>query len=45
MIARGFTGRMPVFGDRAGTMAEWWAGLSVPLAAWLVAALSLTVLG
>ena len=45
MVARGFTGRMPVFGDRPATTREWWIGLSVPLAAVLLALLSVTVLG
>ena len=44
MVARGFTGRMPVFGDRPATTQEWWIGLSVSLAAVLLALLSLTVL-
>jgi cobalt/nickel transport system permease protein len=44
MVARGFTGRMPVFGDRPATTREWWIGLSVPLVAVLLAALSVTVL-
>ncbi|MGH8948366.1 MAG: cobalt ECF transporter T component CbiQ [Acidimicrobiia bacterium] len=44
MVARGFSGRMPVFGDRPATTREWWIGLSVSLAAVLLAVLSLTVL-
>lgn len=44
MVARGFTGRMPVFGDRPATTREWWIGLSVPLVAVLLALLSVTVL-
>jgi len=44
MVARGFTGRMPVFGDRPATTREWWIGLSVPLVAVLLAALSVTLL-
>jgi len=44
MVARGFTGRMPVFGDRPARTREWWIGLSVSLAAVLLALLSLTVL-
>ena len=45
MVARGFAGRMPVFGDRPATTREWWIGLSVPLVAVLLALLALTVLG
>ena len=44
MVARGFTGRMPVFGDRPATTREWSIGLSVPLATVLLALLSVTVL-
>jgi cobalt/nickel transport system permease protein len=44
MVARGFTGRMPVYGDRPATAREWRMGLSVPLAAVVLAVLSLTVL-
>jgi cobalt/nickel transport system permease protein len=44
MVARGFTGRMPAYGDRAVTRREWIAGLSVPMLAVAVAVLSLTVL-
>lgn len=44
MVARGFTGRMPLFGSRPATTREWMTGLSVPMAAVLLAALSLTVL-
>ena len=45
MVARGFTGRMPVFGNRTATAREWWIGLSVSLVAVLLALLSVTVLG
>ncbi len=45
MVARGFTGRMPVFGDRPATTREWWIGLSVSLVAVLLALLSVTALG
>jgi cobalt/nickel transport system permease protein len=45
MVARGFAGRMPVFGDRPATTREWWIGLAVPLVAVLLALLSVTVLG
>ena len=44
MVARGFTGRMPTFGDRPATTGEWWIGLSVPLVAVVLALLSVTVL-
>ena len=44
MVARGFTGRMPVFGDRPATTGEWWIGLSVPLVAVVLAILSVTVM-
>jgi cobalt/nickel transport system permease protein len=44
MVARGFTGKMPVFGDRPATTREWWIGLSAPLVAVVLAILSVTVL-
>jgi cobalt/nickel transport system permease protein len=44
MVARGFTGRMPVFGDRPATTREWWIGLSVPVVTVLLAVLSVTAL-
>jgi cobalt/nickel transport system permease protein len=44
MVARGFTGRMPSYGDEPATWRQWAIGLSVPLAACLLAVLSLTVL-
>jgi cobalt/nickel transport system permease protein len=44
MVARGFTGRMPVYGDRPATLVEWMSGLSVPLAAVTLASLSLMVI-
>lgn len=44
MVARGFSGRMPSFGDRPATAREWVVGLSVPAAAVVLAFLSLTVL-
>jgi len=44
MVARGFTGRMPSYGDRPATGREWTGGLSVPFAALLLAVLSMTVL-
>lgn len=44
MLARGYTGRMPVYGDRTASAREWWTGLSVPFAAVLLALLSITVL-
>jgi cobalt/nickel transport system permease protein len=43
MVARGFTGRMPAYGDRPASLREWLAGSSVPAAAILLAALSITV--
>ena len=44
MVARGFTGSMPSYRDEPATPWQWMAGLSVPLAAVLLAVLSLTVL-
>lgn len=44
MVARGFTGRMPAYGDKPATRRQWVIGLSVPFAALLLAGLSLTVL-
>jgi cobalt/nickel transport system permease protein len=44
MVARGFTGSMPSYGDQPATPRQWMAGLSVPFAAVLLALLSLTVL-
>lgn len=44
MVARGFTGRMPVYGDRPATTRQWLTGLSVSFAAVLLAIISLTVL-
>ncbi len=44
MVARGFTGRMPVYGDRPATTAEWVTGLLVPSGAVVLAVLSMTVL-
>lgn len=44
MVARGFSGLMPSYGDQPATRREWVAGLSVPVAAVILAVLSLTVL-
>jgi cobalt/nickel transport system permease protein len=44
MVARGFTGRMPSYGDEPATWRQWATGLSVPLAACLLAVLSTMVL-
>jgi hypothetical protein len=44
MVARGFSGRMPSYGDRPATAGEWAAGMSVPAAAVVLAILSVTVL-
>ena len=44
MVARGFTGQMPAYADQAATRRQWIAGLSVPIAALLLALLSVTVL-
>jgi cobalt/nickel transport system permease protein len=37
MVARGFTGRMPEFGGRPATIAEWAVGLAVPAGVALLA--------
>jgi cobalt/nickel transport system permease protein len=44
MVGRGFSGRMPAYGDRPATASEWVAGLSVPAGAFILALLSLTVI-
>jgi cobalt/nickel transport system permease protein len=44
MVARGFTGQMPLYGDRAATGREWVGGLSVPTAALVLAAVAIIVL-
>ncbi len=44
MVARGFNGRMPSFGETAATRAEWLAGLSVPAAVTVMAVLAGTIL-
>jgi cobalt/nickel transport system permease protein len=44
MVARGFTGRIPVYGDEPATPGQWLIGLAVPLVAVVLALLSLTVL-
>lgn len=38
MLARGFTGVMPDIRPQAVTSVQWMTGLSIPLAAWLIAA-------
>jgi cobalt/nickel transport system permease protein len=42
MVSRGFTGRMPSYGDRPATRRQWVTGMSVPIAAFLLVVLSLT---
>lgn len=37
MLARGFTGRMPDLGSEPVTSAQWMTGLSIPVAAWMIA--------
>lgn len=37
MLARGFTGKMPDIRPERVTSAQWMTGLSVPVAAWLIA--------
>jgi cobalt/nickel transport system permease protein len=37
MLARGFTGTMPDIRPQAVTSLQWMTGLSIPLAAWLIA--------
>lgn len=44
MVARGFTGRIPVYGEDEATPGQWIVGLSVPGATVILAVLSLTVL-
>jgi cobalt/nickel transport system permease protein len=44
MVARGFSGRIPVYGAEKATPGQWLAGLSVPGAMVTLAVLSLTVL-
>lgn len=44
MVARGFTGQMPAYADQPATGRQWIAGLSVPIAALVLALLSVTVL-
>lgn len=44
MVARGFTGRMPVYRSQPASSGQWLTGLSVPFAALMLAVLSLTVL-
>lgn len=44
MVARGFNGRMPVYGSQPATPGQWIAGLSVSLAAVVLAILAVTVL-
>ncbi len=44
MMARGFAGRLPVYGDRPATLRQWLTGFSVSFAAILLAILSNTVL-
>ncbi len=44
MVARGFTGRMPRYGEAPATLGQWASGLWVPIATSILAFLSLTVL-
>jgi hypothetical protein len=44
MVARGFTGRIPVYGDEPATPGQWLIGLAVPVVAVVLSLLSLTVL-
>ncbi|MGA7097443.1 MAG: cobalt ECF transporter T component CbiQ [Acidimicrobiia bacterium] len=44
MVARGFNGRMPSFGEPVATGAEWLAGLAVPAVVTVMAVLAGTVL-
>lgn len=44
MVARGFTGRMPLYGVTPATTGQWLGGMSVPAVAVVLAFLSLTVL-
>ncbi len=44
MVARGFTGRMPTYGDRPASLREWALGLSVSAVAVVLAVLSVTVI-
>lgn len=40
MLARGFTGVMPKTGGSQPTAADWAAGVSIPLAAWMITAVA-----
>jgi hypothetical protein len=44
MVARGFAGRIPVYGDEKATPRQWLVGMIVPGATVMLAVLSLTVL-
>jgi cobalt/nickel transport system permease protein len=44
MVARGFAGRLPVYGDEQATPRQWLVGMTVPAATVILALLSLTVL-
>lgn len=44
MVARGFTGRMPVYGDQPASLRAWAIGLSVPAAAVILVLLSITMI-
>ncbi len=44
MVARGFTGRMPTYGDRPASLRQWVLGLSVSAVAVVLAFLSVTVI-
>jgi cobalt/nickel transport system permease protein len=44
MVARGFTGRIPLYGDVRATPRQWLVGLIVPGVTVMLAGLSLTVL-
>jgi cobalt/nickel transport system permease protein len=44
MVARGYDGRMPRFGDRPATGSQWAGGLAVSVCTMLIAVLSMTVI-
>jgi hypothetical protein len=44
MVARGFSGRIPAYGDEKVTARQWLIGLAVPGAAVVLALLAMTVL-
>jgi cobalt/nickel transport system permease protein len=42
MLARGFSGSMPLLGREKATAGDWGVALSLPIAAWLVAITAVT---